>query len=241
MSTLPAIQKVSVMKIKDLCKDERPCEKLLSKGCSSLSNGELLSILLRTGTAEENALDLGRRILREAGGSVSGLQAMSVEELLSIRGVGPFKAASLVAAFELGRRFFQEKPSCERSPVNEARKVYDLMLPVMKGLQHEECWIVFLNRALYVMGRQKVSSGGLSSTTIDNGMIVRMVMERKDVREVVLVHNHPSHNPRPGRADIENTLLLKKALEPFEIGLLDHVIVCDDCYYSFADENVSYP
>lgn len=227
------------MKIKELCKDERPCEKLLSRGSASLGTGELLSVLIRTGTSEESALELSQRLLASAG-SLKAISEMSADALCSVRGIGPFKAAAIMAAFELGRRFFQERPDMNRSPVNSARMIFDIMHPYLKGLSHEECWVLLFNRSLYCIDKVKLTVGGVSSTAIDMSMIARMVLEKKDVTEVVLVHNHPSQNPRPGTEDVARTEQLRNALSHFDIGLMDHVVVCDDCYFSFADDAVSY-
>lgn len=221
----------------DLGQDERPVEKLLEKGADVLSNVEILAVLLRSGTVELNAMDVARLVLSHAEGSLTRLSSMSKDKLLGIPGIGPKKVATLTAAFELGRRFASEGTGVEKTSISNPGMVYRIMLPRLKGLEHEECWVLYLNRANYVTGKEMVSSGGFSSTTMDVRMLVLKAMEKKACG-LIVVHNHPSGNPRPGESDMNQTRLLKEALAPMGIDLLDHVIVCDDCYYSFADEKI---
>lgn len=225
------------MKIKELLNDERPREKMLSKGAASLSNAELIALLLRSGTPGMNVLELSRNLLQDTGGSISGLYAMSAERLCSYDGIGVGKALALLAAIELGRRFAAEDSPFDRVTLNSPELIFKLMLPLLKGLDHEECWVLFLNRANYLIAREKISSGGHDSTVIDIRYILRKVLERR-ASSVILVHNHPSGNPRPGTADMKETAALKKALDALGVSLLDHVIIADDRFYSFADEQV---
>ena len=227
----------SKMKIKELYHDERPRERLMVNGAESLSNVELLAILLRTGTQRMNAVELARSLLDSSQGSVGGIAAMSMDRLVGLSGVGPAKAATLAAAFELGRRCAGEKTTRGRKMLSSPRAVYNLMIPHMKNLDHEECWVLFLNRANHLIGKEKMSSGGLESTLIDNKSIIRKALEKK-ASGLILVHNHPSGNPLPGTADITQTRLLKKGLETCDISLIDHVVVAESSYYSFADEEV---
>lgn len=234
------------MKIQDICESERPREKMLAKGPRSLGNAELLAVLLRTGTrtgtgdsaVSENAIDIANRLLSLAGGSLLKLAYMSAKEISSVQGIKNGKAVSVLAAMELGRRFMAESPGLSKIPLTDAGMVYDLMRPQLKGLTHEECWVVMLNNARYVVGKTMMTRGGSSSTTIDVKDIVRQALDMK-ASAIILVHNHPSGNPRPGKADMDETMALKQAAEAMDMLLLDHVIVCDDCYFSFADENVT--
>lgn len=225
------------MKIKELSEAERPRERLESSGPGSLSSGELLAILLRTGTRDENVLSLSQRLLSSCGGSLVQMSRMSLPQMRAIKGLGGMKAASVLAAFELGRRFMQEQMRVDKRPIVSARQVFDLMIPQMKGLVTEECWVILLNSAHYVSARSKMSGGGLNSTLIDCRVVVTMALEAR-ASALVLVHNHPSGNPRPGREDLAQTERLKNALKPFGISLIDHVVICDDCCYSFADDDV---
>jgi len=220
----------------DLGVDERPVEKLIDKGADILSNAEIIAVLLKSGTVELNAIDIARLVLAKAEGSLVTLSAISMEGLTEIPGIGPKKAATLSAAFELGRRFALEVSGIEKTTITGPEMIFRLMVPRLKGLPHEECWAIWLNRANYIIGKEMLTSGGFSSTTIDTKMIVVKAMEKK-ARGLILVHNHPSGNPRPGEADIKQTKAVKAALGPMDISLMDHVIICDDCYFSFADEN----
>ncbi len=226
------------MKIKELGIDERPVERLLEKGAGALSNVEILAVLLHSGTAGLNAMDVARLALSHAEGSLVRLSSMSADKLREIPGIGPKKAASLSASFELARRFAAEGTGIEKKALTGPDMVYRTMLPRLKGLPHEECWVIYLNRANYIIGKEMVTRGGFTSTTIDIRMLVIKAMEKKACG-IIVVHNHPSGNPRPGDADISQTKLLKEALSPMGIDLLDHIIVCDDCYFSFADERIA--
>ena len=226
------------MKIKELFLDERPRERLLKYGVQSLSDVELLAILLRTGTSRLNAVELARHLLKESDGKIAGIAAMSTERLTSMEGLGPAKAAALAAGFELGRRCAQESINTKRKSVSSPSNVYKLMGPHLRTIDHEECWVLYLNRINHLIGKEKMSSGGLESTIMDCKAIARRALEKK-ASGVILVHNHPSGSPLPGAADINQTRVLKKALDTCDISLLDHVIIGDGSYYSFADEVVT--
>lgn len=225
------------MKLKDLCEDDRPREKLVAKGPSALSNAELLAIMLRTGTGKMNVVDVARELLKSAEGRLNAIAGMSMEKLCSIDGIGPGKAVTIAAAFELGRRSSSEQIIHDRNAISSPKDVFRMMLPIMRGLDHEECWAVFLNRANYVLGKERMSAGGMDSTVIDTKAVIRRALERKACG-VILVHNHPSGSAMPGQADIRQTAVLKKALQACEIQLLDHVVVAEDSWYSFADEQL---
>lgn len=226
------------MKMKELCNDERPREKLLEKGSEALSNAELIAIMLRTGTGKMNAIDLGRELLRSGGGTLNSVAAMPLERLCALDGIGPGKAATVVAAFELGRRAFSENAMDGMRTVSDPKTVYQLMIPHMRGLDHEECWALFLNRANILIGKEMMSKGGLEATVMDCKMIARRALERK-ASSVILVHNHPSGSALPGSADVSQTAILKKALSTCDISLTDHVVISDKGYYSFADEQLT--
>lgn len=225
------------MKIKDLCASERPREKMLSQGPGSLSNGELLAILLRSGTSGRSVLELSQQLLGNCDGSLCTLFNMSSESMCSVPGIGKGKACSIMAAFELGKRFLLEESGIQKKPIVSARMVYDLMVPGMKGLRHEECWILLLNDSNYIIGKVCVSSGGGRATVIDVRQILKTALD-KMASSLILLHNHPSGNPRPSKADIEQTEILHKACRSCGIDLTDHIVLCDDCFFSFSDEQL---
>lgn len=226
------------MKIKEWHKTERPREKLLMKGTESLSNTELLAIILRTGGKNANVIDMAGMLISSAGGSLQNLSSMPVTQMMNISGIGKDKAATVIAALELGRRFTYEQSSLNKTSITSSKMVFDLMNPKLKGLDHEECWVMFLNRANYVISCELCSKGGLDSTIIDTKTIARKSLERK-ASAVILIHNHPSGNPAPSNSDKKQTILLKTALESLDISLLDHIIYANDRYYSFTDDEVS--
>jgi len=227
------------MKLKELCKTERPREKLLSLGAPALSNGELLAILLHSGIGDKNVLDLSREILTLSNGSLVNLFGMCASRLMSISGIGPSKASEILAAIELGKRYLEEDSKVRKVPIINSRMVFDYMIPRMKGLLHEECWVLFLNGRNLLCSEQKVGEGNSSSTVIDTQKILRSALDF-GASSVVLIHNHPSGNPKPSTADIKNTESLKKALNAVQIDLMDHVIISQNCFFSFCDNKMYF-
>lgn len=217
--------------------EERPREKLTAKGARALDTCELMAILLRTGTGKKNVLEAARDLLASAGNRLTTLADFSMEKMCEIKGIGTDKAATVAAAMELGKRFVYERNLEKRVSVTNARQIFDIMFPLLKGLSHEECWIFFLNRANYIIGKEMLSTGGMAATVLDVRIIIRKALEKK-AHGIILVHNHPSGNPMPGTCDITQTKNLKKAAETFEISLVDHIVIAGDRYYSFADEEV---
>ena len=231
------VHSFALMRLKELCLDDRPREKMVEKGPAALSNAELLAIMIRTGTGKMNVVEVARALLHSAEGRLNAIADMSLDKLCSVSGIGPGKAVTIAAAFELGRRSAAELIVADRISVSSPKVVFRMMLPLLRGLDHEECWAIFLNRANYVLGKERMSVGGLESTVVDVKSILRRALEKK-ASGVILVHNHPSGSAMPGQADIRQTGLLKKALQTCEIQLLDHVIVAEDNWYSFADEQL---
>lgn len=225
------------MKISELCESERPREKMLREGPRAMSNAELLAILLRTGTREYGAVELAGRLLELSSGSLTRLADMPLRQMAAVKGIKETKAVSVCAAFELGRRFLSEGMNIRKTPITDAAEVYKIMIPRLKGLTHEECWILLLNNARYVVHKCRTSSGGGAATVIDIRDIISMALQYR-ASGIILVHNHPSGNPRPGNADLQQTSALRRAADAMDISLLDHVIVCDDCYFSFCDNEV---
>ena len=225
------------MKILDMCPDERPREKLRLRGAKALSNADLLAILLGSGTGGRSVIDVAQELMVSAGGRLSLLGAMPLERLVSHKGVGEARAVTIAAALELGRRSFEELSVVDKRAITSPELVFQLMLPHLKNLDHEECWILFLNRANFLIGKEMITSGSLESTLIDTGRILRKAIE-KQCSYVILVHNHPSGSPRPGQADIYQTEVLRKALSAVGIHLADHVVIAEDTFYSFHEERV---
>ena len=225
------------MKIKELGQDDRPREKMLEKGAGALSNAELAAILIRTGSGKWNAVDIARMLLHSAGDSLLALSRMPVRQMCRISGIVPDKAAAVTAAFELGRRCFSEADTVEKVSITDPSMIYRTMVHRMRALRHEECWVIYLNRANYIIGKECVSTGGLDATVIDVRLVMKSALERL-ASGIILVHNHPSGNPQPGSSDIRQTGILRKAAETFGISLLDHIIIADDRFYSFANERV---
>ena len=221
--------------IKQWREDERPREKMFSKGCESLTAAEIIAILIRSGSRSDNAVSLAGKILEEAGGSLAGLSRMSTERLCRIPGVGKTKALSILAAAELGRRTALEDKG-GGTAIRSSADIADMMRPLLKGLQHEEFWVLYLSRTNRLIGKERLSSGGTGATVVDVKMLVRRAAELLACG-VVLIHNHPSGVPNPGREDIRQTAAIRQALSYLDISLVDHVIIAGNGYFSFADEN----
>ena len=226
------------MKLRELGADELPREKMLEKGPEALTNSELIAIMLRTGTGATNVLDLSRALLRDAGGSIVMLSTFSTDRLSAVPGIGPAKAVTLAAAFELGRRFAMENAG-EKPLINSAADVVSLMIPLLKGKGREECWMVFLSRSKSLIRQERLSLGSEHDASVGVRHIVSRALELK-AAAAILVHNHPAGNPHPSRSDIRLTEHLKKTLDAVDIDLLDHIILSDNSYYSFCDEIINH-
>ena len=221
--------------IKTWDEEERPREKLMRQGASSLTNAELLAILLQSGTREHSAVDLARSLLAGCGGRLAELSRRSVPQLIRLAGIGPARATTVQAAFELARRLAAELPEDELT-IRSSETVARMMSPFLRDLPHEECWVLYLNRGQKLIGKERVSAGGLSATVIDIKIIVKKAVERL-ASGIILVHNHPSGNPLPGQQDRTQTEALRRAAAVFDIALVDHIIIGKKKYFSFSDEN----
>ena len=219
----------------DLCAEERPREKMLGRGAGALTNAELLAILLRTGTGGRNVVDVARVLLKSCDERLGEMASLSVERLCEVDGIGPGKAVAILAAFELGRRLALESGMEFAIRLDSPAKVYRIMLPILRDLDHEECWALFLNRANGLIAKEKMTTGGQDFTLLDKRVVIRRALERKS-SSLILVHNHPSGNPYPSVEDINQTKDLHRALSSCGLQLLDHVIVAGASYYSFSDE-----
>jgi DNA repair protein RadC len=222
--------------LKSWAVEERPREKVLANGIQYLTDAELLAILVGSGTRNITAVELARAILGKAGNNLHELGKQSIGDLVKIKGVGPAKAITVLAAMELGRRR-REMQQVEKVPVKSSETVFNLFHPLLGDLDHEEFWLLMLNRSNKVLGRFKVSQGGLSGTVIDTRIILKKALDNL-ASSIIVCHNHPSGNNQPSDADVKITEKLKKASEMLEIKLLDHVIIADKSYFSFADEGL---
>ena len=219
--------------IKSWALDDRPREKLIEKGSKSLSDAELLAILLGSGSRSESAVGLAKRILNYAQNNLTELGRLGAEDLMQFKGVGEAKAVILCSAFELARR--RKSEVVERAKITSAMDVYNQIAPLVSDLNHEEFWVFYLNRANVVLRKEKISSGGVTGTVVDNKIILKKALLNL-ASSIILVHNHPSGNLNPSIQDKKVTKKMKLACELLEINLLDHLIIAGNSYYSFADE-----
>lgn len=222
--------------IKQWSKDDRPREKLLSTGAETLSNSELLAILIHNGTKQRTAVDVAKEVLKLGKDNLGELGKLSVKELMKIKGIGEAKAISIVAALELGRRR-QASAVLQKDLVSSSTDIARYLQTKLKDYRHEVFAILFLNRANKVNRFEIVSEGGITGTVADTRIILRKALE-EDAVSVVLCHNHPSGSLKPSRADEDLTKKIKEAARFFDIAVLDHIIVSDSGYYSFADEGL---
>lgn len=222
--------------IKQWAKDDRPREKLLTKGAEILSNSELLAILIHHGTKEKTAVDLGKEILKLGKDNLNELGKLSLKELMKIKGIGEAKAITIAAALELGRRR-QASLSLEKAIINSSTDIANYLRSALKDYRHEVFAVIFLNRANKVNHFEVVSRGGISGTVADARVILKKALEA-DATSIILSHNHPSGSIRPSRADEELTAKIKEAAKYFDIRVIDHIIVSEDGYYSFADDGI---
>lgn len=222
------------LNINQWAEEDRPREKMMLHGAGALSNAELLAILIGSGSTDESAVELMRKVLADYRNSLSELGKSGVEELCRYKGIGPAKAITLLAASELGRRR-KEEGTLERLQIRSSEDIYRLFYPLMCDLPVEECWVLLLNQAGKVIDRIRISQGGLASTAVDIRCVLREALVRRAV-SMVLCHNHPSGNLCPSREDDRLTESLRQAAVTVNLRLLDHVIVTDGKYYSYADE-----
>lgn len=221
------------LKIKDWALEDRPREKLLYKGISSLSDAELLAILLGSGSNDKSAVDLAREILSIASNNLHRLGKLDVHDLVKLKGIGTAKAINIMAALELGRRR-KSAEIIEAAKIRSSNDVYTIFNPLLADLTHEEFWLLYLNRSNKILSRHKLSQGGVSGTITDVRLIIKKALELL-ASSMIICHNHPSGNLEPSEADNRITQKIKEAAACFDINLLDHVIVTDNGYYSYAD------
>lgn len=227
---------MSNLTIKSWSENDRPREKLMLLGKDALSDAELLSILIRTGTASQNALEVARSVLILGNNNLADLSRLTVEDLSKVNGLGKVKAVTIIAALELGRR----RRTAESSNIQKIKASIDaveIFRPHLADLSHEEFWILLLNRANNIIGKKNISRGGLSGTLVDPKIIFKESIEAR-ASGIILCHNHPSGNNRPSDADIRLTQKIKEGGQHLEISILDHIIIAGSSFYSFADEGL---
>jgi DNA repair protein RadC len=224
------------LSIKSWAEEDRPREKMLSKGKSALTDAELIAILIGSGSVDENAIELAKRILFSVNDNLSELGKRSIKELTKFKGIGEAKAITIAAAVEIGRRR-QFSDKVQRDRITHSRDIYDIMLPEMIDLQYEEFWILMLNQAHHIVKKERISTGGVSGTVVDSKMVFKPAIEAL-TPSIILIHNHPSGNLKPSQADIDLTRKLREAGKLLDITVLDHVIVAYSGYYSFKDEGL---
>jgi DNA repair protein RadC len=222
--------------IRHWAEDDRPREKLRSKGAENLSDSELLAILIHQGTRQKTAVDLAKEVLRLGKNSLNGLGKLSIKDLMKIKGIGEAKAISIIAALELGRRR-QAVQSLNKPVIKDSREIANYLQVLFKDYHHEVFAVVFLNRANRINHFEIISEGGITGTVADPRIILKKALE-EDAVSIILCHNHPSGNLLPSRTDEELTQKIKEASKFFDIKVLDHIIVSEDGYYSFNDEGI---
>lgn len=222
--------------IKFWAEEERPREKLLLKGKSVLTNAELIAILIGSGTKTLSAVELSRQLLQRSTNNLIELSKMSVSDLKKIKGIGEAKAISIVAALELGKRRRSEE-ALTRNKVSNSKEVYEYMQITLSDEPYESFWILLLNRANRVIKPVKVSEGGMTGTVADPKRIFKTAIDAK-AASIILCHNHPSGSVKPSESDMNLTKKLKNSGEILQLPVLDHVIMGDNTYFSFADEGV---
>lgn len=222
--------------IKDWADDDRPREKLLIKGKGALSDAELIAILIASGNRDESAVELSKRILQSLGNNLNRLAKLSVNDLIKFKGIGEAKAISIIASLELGRRR-RTADVLEKDNIGGSKDAFQVLQLKLEDLPHEEFWVMLLNRANKVIDTKLVGRGGVSSTVVDSKVIFSFALESL-ASGIILAHNHPSGNLKPSNSDIRLTKKLVDAGKIMEVPILDHIIVGDNDYFSFADEGL---
>ncbi|WP_250432975.1 RadC family protein [Hanstruepera flava] len=229
-------EKHASFSIKNWSQDDQPREKLRDKGKAALSDAELVAILIGSGSRNESAVDLCKRILVSVGNNLNELGKLSLKQLMAFKGIGEAKAITIAAAMELGRRRRGEE-ALEKKKITSSISVFELMQPIIGELPHEEFWIIYLNNSNKVIQKQQLSKGGITGTLVDVRLVLKMALEL-GATGIILVHNHPSGTLKPSEADKQITQKLKRAGESLDIKVLDHIIVTEEAYFSFADETL---
>jgi len=220
--------------IKNWSQDDRPREKLRDKGKAVLSDAELLAIILGSGSRSESAVDLSKRLLASVNYNLNALGKLSLKQYMNFKGIGEAKAIAIAAAMELGRRRrLEDHP--RQIKIQSSQSVFDVMHPIIGELPHEEFWIIYLNNSNKILKKTQISKGGITGTLVDVRIVLKMALE-EGATAIILSHNHPSGTLKPSAADKNITHKLKTAAQHLDIKVLDHLIVTQNAYFSFADE-----
>ncbi|MCP4976679.1 MAG: JAB domain-containing protein [Maribacter sp.] len=229
-------EKLPSFSIKHWSDDDRPREKMVRKGKSILSDAELIAILIGSGSKDESAVELSKRILAAGNNNLNELGKLSIRQLMQFKGIGEAKAVTIAAALEIGRRRRGEEAQ-KITKISSSKDAFELLQPGLGELPHEEFWIVYLNNSNKVMHSAQLSKGGITGTLVDVRLVMKHALELGAVG-LILAHNHPSGGLKPSKADKQITQKLKKAAVALDIKVLDHLIITQKDYYSFADESI---
>ena len=215
---------------------DRPREKLEQLGPQSLSNSELLAVIIRSGHQKQNALELSQSLLIKYGNDLNRLSAQSLMELMKFKGIGRAKALGIIASLEIGHRR-NRVSNIKKMRISSSNDAYDCLAPDLSNLNHEEFWIILLNRANRVIRLHQISKGGMHGTVVDPKLVFKIALDYRACG-IILGHNHPSGNTDPSRQDKELTYKIKEGAQLIDMMVFDHIIVGDQSYYSFADNNL---
>ncbi len=229
-------EKIASFSIKNWADDDKPREKLMHKGRTVLSDAELIAILIGSGSRKESAVELSKRILASVNHNLNELGKLSVNQLKQFKGIGEAKAVAIAAALEVGRRRRGEDAG-KISKISGSKDAFELLYPLIGELEHEEFWIVYLNNSNKIIHKSLLSKGGITGTLVDVRLVLKQALELGAVG-IILAHNHPSGGLRPSAADKHITKKLKNASEALDIKVLDHLIVTQYDYLSFADKGM---
>jgi DNA repair protein RadC len=222
--------------IKSLAEEDRPREKLLLKGKASLSEAELIAILIGSGNKDQTAVELAQHILNQCGNDLNALARLSVNDLKKFKGIGEAKAISIVSALEIGRRRKEQEPT-KKFKIQSSKDAYELLKGDLMDLPHEEFWLILLKRNNEVIKKEQISRGGVSGTLVDAKIVFKRALEETS-SSIILAHNHPSGNLKASQQDINLTKKLKEAGKALDISVLDHLIITDHSFFSFADNDM---
>ena len=222
--------------IRTWSEDDRPREKLILKGKSALSDAELIAILIGSGSRNETAVGLSKRMLSKSNNNLNAFGKLSMEQLLQFKGIGEAKAVTIIAAMELGRRRRAEEV-VELEKISSSQSVFQIMQPIIGELPHEEFWIIYLNNSNKIIHKCQLSKGGITGTVVDVRLVFKVAIEQ-NATAIILCHNHPSGVLKASEADRQITRKLKTAGENLDIKILDHLIVTETAYLSFADDGI---
>jgi len=229
-------EKPTSFSIKHWSDDDKPREKMVQKGKSILSDAELIAILIGSGSRNESAVELSKKILASVNNNLNELGKLSINQLMQFKGIGEAKAVTIAAALEIGRRRRGEEAQ-KITKISSSKDGFELLQPSMGELPHEEFWIVYLNNSNKVMHTAQLSKGGITGTLVDVRLVMKQALELGAVA-LILAHNHPSGGLKPSEADKQITRKLKNAAAALDIKVLDHLIITQKDYFSFADENI---